>query len=526
VSASLLELGTRPIEPDAPSGRYGRDEPEFVALQAEIRKLELPDQPTPDWDLVLRGCSALLAGTSKDLLVVVYLGQALLETQGLAGLATGLTVLRDVLANFWDTLYPEAKRMRGRVAAIEWLAERASKRLARPLVVSPDPASIAQCLERVDEIGAFLAERVESGRTLLVDLRRALEEAQAGAAEPEAAGPAAAAASAPATASAPEAAAGPSTIASTEDFDRALAEARRLLSLAGDYLRATAPRDPLAYRLPRLAAWLGVRQLPPHVDGKSQVPPIQPPTLAEKLEQMLAAGQWPGVLQETEDRLATAVLWLDLQRYAVTALERLGPDYATAADAVCEELAALLRRVPGLAELRFANDVPLANAETRAWIAERVLKQDGAAGPPAVRSAAAAEPATDEAFEKTRAEAWALARQKQLAEAIALLEQGAQRACRLGERVRWKLETARLCLDQGRGATALAQLEALDDELRRSTIEQWNPALCVEVIRELIQCRQRVLATAHASPEESERTRALMSRLARLDLVAALALNK
>ena len=515
MAADLLELGVQPIQPDAPCGQYGRDEPEFAALQVEIRKLELPDQPTPDWDAVVHGAATLLGTKSKDLLIVVYLCLGVLERDGIAGLATGLTVLRDTLRNFWDTLYPEAKRIRGRVAAIEWLAERGSQRLARPLAQSPSAEMVAQCLERVQEIGGFLAERVEGGGSLLSELRRALEDVAAGVDQPQAAPSPTVATSGGAVSQAP------SSIATAGDLDQTLTEARRLLRAAGEYLRRAEPADPLGYRLPRIAAWLAVRQLPPHVEGRTQIPSFQPPNQIEKFEQMQAAAQWPGMLQETEDRLASSVFWLDLHRYAATALERMGPDHQPAAAAVGEELAALLRRLPGLAELRFADDVPLASSETRTWIAERVLPQGSGAGAEAVRRAPAAGD-VDEDFEKARGEAMVLARQKQLSQAVAILEEGARRNGSLRGQVRWKLEIARLCMDQNQHATALGQLQALDDELQSGSIEKWDPAACVEVLESLILCRQR---TMKPTPEEIERSRVLMGRLCRLDVVRALELN-
>jgi type VI secretion system protein VasJ len=512
--AELVELGSKPIRLDSPSGEPGRDTPEFEALQAEVRKLEHPDQPTPDWNAAVNAAATLLQQKSKDLLVAAYLCVGLYERDGGPGLAAGLTVVRDLLSQFWDTLYPEVSRLRARGSAIEWLGERGAQRVRRKPPTSGHAEAVKQCLERIAEIGAALDGKIDSGPALLSELRDALREAEERTAAPQPA----ASASASASGAAP---AGPASVASSGDLDAAMSEARRLIRAAAEYLRKNDPAHPLTYRGPRFVAWMALRQAPPHAAGKTQIPPPQPPDLPQKLDQMVANAQWPGLLQEAEGRFASAVLWLDLHRYTSTALEAQGEEFAPAAEAVRQELAALLKRLPELQELRFANDMPLANAETKAWIAARVL--GGGGGAPAPAAAAGAAPADDELTE-ARQKARALVREKKLAEALALLERGAARAGGLRDWVSWKLELARLCLDNGHAEAALAQLEGVDERLRHSSIEDFDPRLCVEVLQGLLQCRQRVPA-AGRPPEEAQKSREILNRLTRLDVVAAVELN-
>jgi type VI secretion system protein VasJ len=517
-AADLIELGTRPIRDDAPAGAPARDEPEFEALQLEVRKLELPEQPTPNWDLAVRSAATLLGQKSKDLLVASYLSVGLLEKEGYDGLAAGLTILRDLIVTFWDSLFPEAKRMRGRIAAIEWLAERGAPRVRRAPAGPQHEEAIARALARLGELGEQLAPRMEGGGSLLVELRRALEEAAERSKSPA---PAAATAAASSGASA-----GPAAVESAGDLDAALAEAKRLLRASGDFLRKTDPKNPLGYRMPRLVAWMSVAQLPPNAGGKTQIPAPQPPDFGDKLEQALGAGQWAGVIEQAEGRFPNAVLWLDLHRYSAAALEGMGDEYAPAAEAIAQEVAVLLRRVPGLAELRFANDQPLASAATQAWIRERVAPAAAGAAPAAPAPAAAAAGAGLAGFDEAKREAWQLARGRKLAAAVARLEEGASRAAALRDRVPWKLEIARICLDRGHAETALAQLEALDVELTRASVEAWDPVLCADVIKSLLVCRQKVLSSARqATPDDAARSRELMGRLCRLDVVAALEMN-
>ena len=144
---------------------------------------------------------------------------------------------------------------------------------------------------------------------------------------------------------------------------------------------------------------------------------------------------------------------------------------------------------------------------------------------PTSDAVAGARPRGGETFPAAQKEARKLARGGKLAAALRQLSDGALRAESLQDRVAWKLEAARLCMQANRLEMALAQLEALDDELKRSSIEEWDPALCAEILRDLLRCRQQVAQSADFSPSELARSRELMGRLCRLDVVSALELN-
>src|SRR5260370_40876723 len=60
--------------------------------------------------------------------------------------------------------------------------------------------------------------------------------------------------------------------------------------------------------------------------------------------------------------------WLDLQRYAVRALDENG--YSGIASAIRSELRSLLADLPQLPQWTLADDTPTANPETQAWLKE------------------------------------------------------------------------------------------------------------------------------------------------------------
>src|SRR5919198_3115941 len=60
-----------------------------------------------DWPLVIKLASETIATKSKDLQLAAWLTEALLRKEGVAGLKEGLDLIRGLIENFWDGLYPE-----------------------------------------------------------------------------------------------------------------------------------------------------------------------------------------------------------------------------------------------------------------------------------------------------------------------------------------------------------------------------------------------------------------------------------
>ena len=60
-----------------------------------------------DWEKVISLCTEALSKQSKDLQIAVWLTEALTVTDGFEGFGTGLTIIRGLLEQFWDHLYPE-----------------------------------------------------------------------------------------------------------------------------------------------------------------------------------------------------------------------------------------------------------------------------------------------------------------------------------------------------------------------------------------------------------------------------------
>ena len=110
-----LEALLAPVSDDA---RCGPDldaagDPTYVELTVAgewkeakyVGDQEVAPAQAPDWRKVKENGAALLA-VSKDLRIAKHYVAALAHTDGLAGFASGVRLLRDLLDRYWDALHP------------------------------------------------------------------------------------------------------------------------------------------------------------------------------------------------------------------------------------------------------------------------------------------------------------------------------------------------------------------------------------------------------------------------------------
>jgi type VI secretion system protein VasJ len=421
-------------------------------------------------------------------------------------------VLNGLLATFWVGLVPELRRLRARIAALEWLGGRLEKSLSsRP---DPDPAdrdALEQAIEGLQRLADDPDRRFGGDTPNLAPAIRALRDKLATIPEPAAPEPAAPESAPPpaaatATASEPAAAAVPPPPPAPEpepepDDPASVAEAlvamrERQLAFAA-ILCAADPTDPRGYLLRREALWHD--QQPPLPGGGARA---QDGVLAE-LERDLEAGEYERVLARTEALLGDHPLWLDLQLTTVRALEGLGRRYARARAAVVESLAFLVRRLPQLAQKQKAKDERFASQPTLVWLANEVLT--------AAASDDANAPAT------VGSEARKLVARGQLGEAMRLLTQRIDATASRRGRFVLRLDLAQLCIEAGRLELAVPQLEQLEQEVSHFSLEEWEPDLATRVVRSLWQC----CVGPTAAPTLADRGKDIYARLCRLDPAAA-----
>src|SRR5690606_21749778 len=126
-----------------PAGENIRYDEAFTRLEDEIGKMQSAGPAAVDWAGVIDMASELLASRSKDLLIASWLTFALHRQEGLPGLADGLGVMRGIMETYWNDCFPPVKRMRARLGAVEWIAERIGPALAELAVTADNAETIA-----------------------------------------------------------------------------------------------------------------------------------------------------------------------------------------------------------------------------------------------------------------------------------------------------------------------------------------------------------------------------------------------
>jgi len=103
-----------PIPGENPGGQDLRYTPIYDKIKEARREEEdiaqgawQTERKLADWPQVIKLCQEAIATKSKDLQLAAWLTEALLKTQGYAGLAEGLHLCHQLIAGFWDSLYPE-----------------------------------------------------------------------------------------------------------------------------------------------------------------------------------------------------------------------------------------------------------------------------------------------------------------------------------------------------------------------------------------------------------------------------------
>jgi len=91
------------------------------------------ERKVADWPLTIKLISDALATQTKDLQLGAWLAEAMLRKEGVAGLREVLDLLRGLLENFWDTLYPELDDgdAEYRAAPLQWVGDRMESAVKR-----------------------------------------------------------------------------------------------------------------------------------------------------------------------------------------------------------------------------------------------------------------------------------------------------------------------------------------------------------------------------------------------------------
>jgi type VI secretion system protein VasJ len=285
-----------------------------------------------------------------------------------------------------------------------------------------------------------------------------------------------------------------------------------------EIIRRAAPDKSSSYTLAREWVWAHVAE-PPSSSGKTSVP--SPGTRDRtNWDSMAARGDWVDLLHSAEGRWQKTVLWLDPHRYVFKALGELG--LVEAQSAVHAAVAAFVEHLPGLLDLEFADGSPFADDETRGWIAKY-------SGGSSVRTGATASIALSSVSEGEASEGAEfmeevekLLEKNKFSEAVLGFESGLARVPSRRLRFRLKLRFAQQLLAADRVHVARPMLEALEEEVRRFDLENWEPSLSAPVLQALLVALGNSSGSDGTQADFAQAMNRLRVRLARLDAFSVL----
>jgi type VI secretion system protein VasJ len=260
------------------------------------------------------------------------------------------------------------------------------------------------------------------------------------------------------------------------------------------------PTDPRSYRLLRLLRWDPISRTPPHEKTRTSLP-APTPSRREALQRLFDAGNDALFLEQAEAAFQQPPFhfWLDLQHLLCKTLNRAGPSFLSAHDAVRTEILRLFHRFPALLDLQFSDDTPFARPETKRWITQQpALSPPGAlssssastdasaTGDPATVAPATVVPETDAVGSALSTATDRLSRDGLAAALQHLQDASSDRSARTRFRVR--LGMAALCMEDGAPRLAYPLLQSLAAEGRRRNLDRWNPDLLADVWTHLFRC--------------------------------------
>ncbi len=511
-------LGRTPVHKEKKAGADARYDPDFESLQNEISKMVSPTEKM-DWERVKSLAAGILETKSKDILAASYLSVALIHTDGLDGFAAGLTVYGDLLAHFWEELFPPKERTRGRMQALEWWVEKTEAALKRLHGAEMTPETRAAVRERLARIDGLVADVLEDAPSVR-PVYQALEALQAPPADAAAEGDSVREnAERPASGRADqETGDGPPDAETEAEAMQALTAAYGKIRRAAADLQRLNPADPLIYRSNRVAAWAAVLSPPSHTDGRTGIQ-APAPQAVENIKNLKKSGNWAGVLTAAEAELSRYVFWLDVNRFSAEALQELGEGHERALKAVCDDTAVFMRRLPGIERLAFTDGTPFADENTQTWLKDI----RGGTEPDVDMDACRPEvgPEKEDDIEKIVSKARTMAAEGGLETAVTLLQRRLNRSDSLRASMRWRMAMAGILLESDQAELAMPNIDHILETIDFYHLESWDPALALQGLKTAWSG-----FSAFKDKPSKKKAESLLKRIAAIDIAAALPLKK
>ena len=496
----MLDLITSPVPGAAPLGENVNYDPAFGALKNEIQKLG-----NIDYNLVEENAKKVLKEKSKDVRVLSFLSFVYLRDEKWESFADVFDGFARLAATDFDGLFPD--RPRAKEMGIKWLAEqRYTETLNEKKPSEADFDHIKRLAASLVSLKAVIDQKFPQASPFPANLLKSAQAwEKACTPKPKEEKPAVSAAA-----------------ATTTETPKQAQDAVRKSAL---FLIEKEPQRPMGYRLLRAVRWELMEKLPPAADGKTQIPGPSEQQRAF-FQAALTQTDWAGTLQKAEAAFASggSHLWLDLQRVSATAAKSLGEPYKAVCDAILLDTAAFVKRLQGVAELKFADGSPCASDATKEWLAKEaapVLSQGGA-------QSTVAAGGEEDALVRERRDVDALVAAGKIEDALDLLQRAINSSSNERDNFNRSIAMGALLIKAKQPDIALSLLEALGEKIEQYKLDKWEPELSVEAWSALYSA-YKVVKAAKPQPVQiqfSEKQNDILGRISRINPRKAFQLPK
>jgi type VI secretion system ImpA/VasJ family protein len=278
----------------------------------------------------------------------------------------------------------------------------------------------------------------------------------------------------------------------------------------------------MGYRIMRSLRWDIIDKAPPAEDGKIKLEGPNPQQRAY-FQKLVADKEWKTLLEKTEAAFTSGGnhLWLDLQRFIVTACQEIGADFVQVRDTIILETALLLKRVPDIIGLSFADGGACCDEATKDWIAADVQT--------AISSGAGAIPSgpVDPLIEEQRA-VNKLVAAGQIEDALTLIQSTMRSSSSERDNFRRTIAISSLLLKAKQPDIATSILETLDRKIDRHGLGKWDPEIAVEAWSTLVMSYKagKVQKPQNLQALLQDKLTAVLSKIGQIDPGKAFALSK
>lgn len=450
-----------------------------------------------DWQKVTELAEKILTTQSKDIRVLCWFTWALFKTDSFTGLQAGINLINELVSKHWEVMFPAKQRTR--VSAFEWLTTRIEQLFQESFAVKEQLPLFKALLAELLRLDSFLTEKWQDDSPLILPTCRRIEKMISEAGEvadqnkdKSVVGKVINQAKEIVTGTIT-----PQTITSSIDNER---DANKLLRNLQDNSRTLCiwwlsqrATDIKALRLNRTLLWIAIESLPDHKDDITTLRPV-PVDKVNNYKERLAQGRYSDLILDVEVSISKAPFWLDGQHMVWQCLHALRMDAAMLELEV--QLALFLQRIPRVIELKFHDGTPFANESTVAWINDHVLPRLGNQTGHINAHLVASDSSHGE-WEEALQESIATLSSDGLKDSMKPLLAGLKAASGGREKFFWQLCMAKLCFANKKYELAKTQLENLDEHIHRLGIEQWEPALVLEVVYLLYRCCELLPQSQH-----------------------------